>query len=163
MKKRLKKILIINILLIFFDFLTKQLIKHYFYKIPFFKIKIIDNFFNIVLVENKGIAFGFLRELKGNLKNIFLIYLPLVIVIIILIYLTYVKKISKLSFWGLNLIISGAIGNLIDRYFYGYVIDFIDLYYKNFHWPAFNLADTYITIGAFLLIFDALFSKRRNN
>ncbi len=160
MRKRLKKILIINILLIFFDFFTKQLIKHYLYKIPFFKIKVINNFFNIVLVENKGVAFGFLRELKGNLKSIFLIYLPLFIVIIILFYITYVKKISKLSFWGFNLIIAGAIGNLIDRYFYGYVIDFIDLYYKNFHWPAFNLADSYITIGTFLLIFDAFFFKK---
>ena len=58
----------------------------------------------------------------------------------------------KLQLWALSLILGGAIGNLIDRAFVGFVIDFIDVYYKSYHWPIFNVADSSICIGAFLLL-----------
>ena len=62
-----------------------------------------------------------------------------------------------LIFYAFNFILAGAIGNLIDRIVHGYVIDFIDVYYQQYHWPAFNVADSAITIGAILLIFESLF------
>ena len=159
--KKIKKILIINFVLILLDFISKQIVKHYF-SFPLFKLKVIDGFFNLVYVKNKGIAFGFLRHLDGKLRNFFLIYTPLAIIFVIFLYIIFGKKISKISFLGFNLIIAGAIGNLIDRYFYGYVVDFIDIYYKNFHWPAFNFADSYITIGTILLIIDGLLKDKAN-
>jgi len=142
------------------DFITKQIIKTKFFF--FTKIRVIDGILNLVYVKNKGIAFGLLRNLPDHLKKYFLIYLPVVIIIILSFYIISAKKISKLTLWGFILIISGALGNLIDRYFYGYVVDFIDVYVKNFHWPAFNFADAYITIGTFLLILDECFRKKRN-
>ncbi len=162
LKIKLKKILVINFILIFFDFISKQIVKHFF-SFPLFKYKVIDGFFNLVYVKNKGVAFGFLRHLEGKLRNFFLIYIPIIIIVIIFLYLIFNKKITRLSFWGFNFIIAGAIGNLIDRYFYGYVVDFIDIYYKNFHWPAFNFADSYITIGIILLIIDGLMPKKGKN
>ena len=159
MKTRLKKIFFINAILILFDFISKQIVKNYF-TFPFFKYEVIKGFFNLVYVKNRGVAFGLLRNLNGKHRDIFLIYLPLGIILIIFLYLISAKKISKFSFIGFNLIIAGAVGNLIDRYFYGYVVDFIDLYYKNFHWPAFNFADSYITIGTILLIIDGIYQKR---
>ena len=69
------------------------------------------------------------------------------------------KSESRLELIGLSMILGGAIGNGIDRMFSGYVIDFIDLYYRNFHWPAFNFADSFITIGA-ILFFVKLFSSK---
>jgi len=161
MKDKIKSIFIINFILISSDFISKILIKSL--TIPFFSFKVIDGFFNIVYVRNKGIAFGLLKTLDGNLRNFFLIYIPLAIIIVVFFYILYSKKITKLTFWGLNLIIAGAIGNLIDRYFYGYVVDFLDFYYKNFHWPAFNFADFYISIGTILLIIDSFVSKKKGD
>ncbi len=159
MKKRLKSIFIINLIFVFFDFLSKLFIKKNFYF--FTKKTIINGFLDIVYVKNRGIAFGFLKNISEPLRKIFLIYLPLAIIFVILVYILYSKKISKIAFLGFNLIIAGAIGNLIDRCFYGYVVDFIDCYYKNYHWPAFNFADSYITIGTFLLILDSLLLKKK--
>ena len=70
-----------------------------------------------------------------------------------------IKSESKLELIGLSLILGGAIGNGIDRLFNGHVIDFIDLYYRNFHWPAFNFADSFITVGAVLFFFKLFFIK----
>jgi signal peptidase II len=68
------------------------------------------------------------------------------------------EKPAKIS---LSLILAGALGNLIDRVFRGYVIDFLDLYVKKWHWPSFNVADSCVTIGAFLLVFIVFFKRRR--
>ena len=157
--EKLRKVLIINFILVLIDFASKQIIKHTL-TFPFFKIKVIDGFFNIVYVKNKGVAFGFLRHLDGLPRDVFLIYIPAIIIVVIFVYIIFAKKLSKFAFWGFNLIIAGAIGNLIDRFFYGYVVDFLDFYYKNHHWPAFNFADAFISIGTFFLIIDGLFKHK---
>ena len=104
-------------------------------------------FLNFTYVHNYGVAFSFFADMGGSQV------LPLIILsIAITIYLVYlffqtptndVKKLFSLTF-----IIAGALGNIIDRVYLGYVVDFVDVFYGSFHWPVFNLADSFITLGA---------------
>ena len=107
---------------------------------------------NMTLCYNKGAAFSFLSN-AGGWQRWFLMAISFVISLVLVFWLRNVDKNSKALAWGLALILGGAIGNLIDRTLYGYVIDFIDVYYNYWHWPAFNIADSAISIGAGLLIF----------
>ncbi|MGV3741596.1 MAG: signal peptidase II [Burkholderiaceae bacterium] len=114
----------------------------------------VTSFFNIVLVYNEGAAFSFLSSQGGWQR-----YLFTGIAIAAVILITYlIKKHSgqRLFCWGLALILGGAVGNLIDRIIYGHVIDFLDFYIKSWHWPAFNVADIAICVGAGLYILDEL-------
>ena len=110
--------------------------------------KPLSNFLNIVYVENKGISFGLLSEL--NIP--FLLGILSIVVSVYILFLIF-KSQDKVEIIGLSLILGGALGNGLDRLINGYVIDFIDFYYKNYHWPAFNLADSFITLGAILFFF----------
>lgn len=112
-------------------------------------------FFNLTLMYNTGAAFSFLANAGGWQRWFFLI-LSLIISIILVIWLSRLKAGEGRLAVALALILGGAVGNLIDRALYGYVIDFLDFYYGQWHWPAFNLADSAITIGAILLIVDSL-------
>lgn len=114
----------------------------------------VTSFFNMVLVYNKGAAFSFLSSQGGWQR-----YLFTGIAIAAVILITYMLKKNagqRLLCWGLALILGGAVGNLIDRVMYGHVIDFLDFYVKNWHWPAFNVADIAICLGAGLYILDEL-------
>lgn len=116
-------------------------------------------FFNLTLAYNKGAAFSFLSAASGWQTWLFGI-LAITISGILMIWL---KKISYKQWWvsiALTLIIGGALGNLWDRMNYGHVIDFIDLYVSQWHWPIFNIADAGICVGAFMLIADALCCKK---
>ena len=108
---------------------------------------------NMTLCYNKGAAFSFLSN-AGGWQRWFLMAISFVISLVLVFWLRNVDKDRKSLAWGLALILGGAIGNLIDRTLYGYVIDFIDVYYDYWHWPAFNIADSAISIGAGLLILD---------
>lgn len=110
--------------------------------------------FNLTLVHNTGAAFSFLRD-AGGWQRWFFIALSASISIIILIWLCRLSARRKWLACSLALILGGALGNLWDRIELGYVIDFIDIYYRTWHWPAFNIADSAITIGAGILIIDA--------
>lgn len=110
-------------------------------------------FLNLVLVFNRGAAFGFLND-AGNWQNMLFVVVALIACIVILNLLRRLEWRNTKVAVGLSLILGGAIGNVIDRLIYGYVIDFIDVYYGSWHWPAFNIADSAITIGAVLLILD---------
>ncbi len=112
-------------------------------------------FLNLVLVHNTGAAFGFLSS-AGGWQNVFFIIVALAASIFILWMYRRLSAQDKLLATGLMLVLGGALGNLIDRLIHGYVIDFIDVYYGTWHWPAFNVADSAITIGAVLLVIDAL-------
>ncbi len=109
---------------------------------------------NLVYVQNKGISFGILS--KFNI-TFFLGLLSLLISCYI--FFLIFKSDNRLEFAGLSLILGGALGNGVDRLKNGYVIDFIDVYYNNLHWPAFNFADSFITIGA-ILFFYCIFVKK---
>lgn len=113
----------------------------------------ITSFFNLVLVYNKGAAFSFLSD-AGGWQRVFFIGLTSA-AIIVLMWLIAKHESEKLFRWGLTLILGGAIGNLIDRVAYGHVIDFLDFHYAGWHFWAFNVADSAITVGAALLILDS--------
>ncbi len=112
-------------------------------------------FMNFALVHNTGAAFGFLSSASGW-QNIFFIVVASVACAAILWMSWRLKTTELLLGAGLMLILGGAAGNLTDRLIHGYVIDFIDVYFRAWHWPAFNIADSAITTGAVLLAMDAL-------
>ena len=113
----------------------------------------ITSFFNLVLVYNKGAAFSFLSD-AGGWQRVFFIGITCV-AIVVLSWLIAKHESEKLFRWGLTLILGGAIGNLIDRVAYGHVVDFLDFHFAGWHFWAFNVADSAITIGAGLLILDS--------
>lgn len=112
-------------------------------------------FFNLTHVHNTGAAFSFLADAGGWQRWFFLI-LAVVISLFIGRYLWRLDKRDQWQLAGLSLILAGALGNFIDRARLGYVIDFLDFYFQQWHWPAFNIADSAITIGVALLIIDSL-------
>ena len=112
-------------------------------------------FFNFVLVFNSGAAFGFLSD-AGGWQNIFFITLASIVSVIFVIMITRLKPSELQLALAFSLVLGGAVGNLIDRFAYGYVVDFLDFYYGSWHFPAFNVADSAISVGAVLLILDAL-------
>lgn len=117
--------------------------------------KFITSFFNLVLAYNKGAAFSFLDKAGGWQRHFFI-----AIGIGAALYIIYLLKRhngQRLFCWALSLILGGAIGNVIDRLAYGHVIDFLDFYWPGLgHFPAFNIADIGISVGAFLFIVDEL-------
>lgn len=138
------------------DVVTKLIIKtnvSYLEAIP-----VIDGFFNIVYVLNPGAAFGFLRGLDDSYRQIFFIVVTLIAIVFIL-YLMNNEK-NKLSAYAFALVLSGAIGNLIDRIHTSYVVDFLDFYIGSYHWPAFNVADSCITIGIAILLIDSFIIRK---
>ena len=123
-------------------------------------IAIIPSFFNLTYVHNTGAAFSFLSE-AGGWQRWFFATLAIIMSVIMTIWLTKLKENETLLAVALSLILGGAIGNLIDRLFYGYVIDFLDVYYGTYHWPAFNIADSAITIGVALMLVDSFKSPEQ--
>ena len=113
----------------------------------------ITSFFNLVLVYNRGAAFSFLSD-AGGWQRVFFIGITCA-AIIVLTWLIAKHHEEKLFRWGLTLILGGAIGNLIDRIAYGHVIDFLDFHWAGWHFWAFNVADSAISVGAALLILDS--------
>ena len=112
-------------------------------------------FFNITYVHNTGAAFSFLSD-AGGWQRWFFAALAFVVSLVISVWLARLKNNEVLLAISLSLILGGAIGNLIDRLLYGYVIDFLDVYYKTWHWPAFNVADSAITLGVVLLLLESI-------
>jgi len=122
--------------------------------------------FNFTLMYNKGAAFSFLSE-AGGWQRIFFVILSTVISIFLFFWLKQVtqdekQKNNKPLKIAIALILGGAIGNLIDRALTGEVVDFIQVYYSSYYFPAFNIADSAITLGAGLLILDMFLESRRN-
>jgi len=142
----------ITVLVIVFDQITKVLADHY---LQYHQPVEIMPMFNLTLMYNKGAAFSFLANAGGWQRWFFLI-LTSAVSIFIYLWIRKLKTHQLLQYSALALILGGAIGNLIDRAIYGHVIDFLDVYFKQHHWPAFNIADSAITVGAILLIYDTL-------
>lgn len=122
-------------------------------------IAVIPSFFNLTYVHNTGAAFSFLSE-AGGWQRWFFAALAIIMSTIMTIWLTRLKEHETLLAIALSLILGGAIGNLIDRLAYGYVIDFLDVYYVTYHWPAFNIADSAITVGVGLMLIDSFKTKQ---
>jgi signal peptidase II len=111
-------------------------------------------YFNLTYVHNTGAAFSFLSQ-AGGWQRWFFAGLALTVSVVITIWLARLKKHETLLAVALSLVLGGAVGNLIDRLLYGYVIDFLDVYYQDWHWPAFNIADSAITLGVALMLIES--------
>lgn len=155
-----KYLLFLTVIPLIIDIITKNLIKS---KLMLYDaVPVIDGFFNIVYVLNPGAAFSFLHDMNESYRRLFFITVTIIAIFVVL-YI-FAREKSKINIAGFALILSGAIGNLIDRIIIGKVVDFLDFYYKTYHFPAFNVADSCITVGVALIIIDILFfSKKRDN
>jgi signal peptidase II len=118
----------------------------------------ITSFFNLILTYNAGAAFSFLSDASGW-QRWFLSSIALIASIVIIFLLRKYTD-NKLFCLALSLVLGGALGNLWDRITLGHVVDFLDFYIGSYHWPAFNVADSAIFIGAVLLIYDSFRSKK---
>lgn len=123
-----------------------------------YSVKVVDGFFNLTHIRNSGVAFGIFSDQHSELKPYLLIFISIIAIMAILIIFHQTGKNKKMAQTGLVLVFSGAIGNLIDRVLHKEVIDFIDFFIHNNHWPAFNIADSCITIGVMLMVADMFVS-----
>ena len=112
-------------------------------------------FFNLTLAYNEGAAFSFLGD-QGGWQRWLFTGLAIGVTGVLLVWLHRLRARERLLAAALALIVGGAVGNLIDRVLWGHVIDFLDLYYRQWHWPAFNLADSAIVLGMGLFLLDGL-------
>lgn len=125
-------------------------------------INVIPGFFKLTHVENHGAAFGLFDESPTQWKIGALILFSLIAMVVVATLLWKNSHAMTATGVGLALVLGGAIGNLWDRLFAGHVVDFLDFYAGSYHWPAFNVADTAIVIGALLLLGEILFAKSPN-
>jgi signal peptidase II len=145
----------LSALVIIFDQLTKWLMSSW---LDLYETVAVVPYFNLTLAHNYGAAFSFLAS-AGGWQRWFFTILAIVVSIVLTVWMKRLKANAKLEAISLALILGGAIGNVIDRVAHGYVIDFLDVYVGSYHWPAFNIADSAICVGAVLLIFDSFRSK----
>lgn len=124
------------------------------------RVPVIAGFWNWTLAYNPGAAFSFLAQ-AGGWQHYFFSILALLISAFLLRQLSKTPQSLALDL-ATMLILAGALGNFIDRQLYGHVIDFIEWYWRDFIWPAFNLADSAITLGVVLMLLDALFGKKQD-
>ena len=158
MQESFFQFLAIFILLIIIDQSTKVYIAKIMMKNNFENIKLFS-FLNITFVRNTGISFGLFSD-GGLIGRYFFTSFSMIVGSLLFIISIFNKE--KLVQVSLIFISSGAIGNAVDRIYFGGVIDFIDFFIYNFHWPAFNFADIFITVGVFLLLIESFFKKGRN-
>jgi signal peptidase II len=117
-------------------------------------------FFDLTLLYNKGAAFSFLSD-QGGWQRWFFIVLAIVVCIVLVTWLRRLKREEQWIAVALALIIGGAIGNVIDRILFGQVIDFLHFHYQQHYFPAFNVADSAITIGVMIMLYDALILAKK--
>ena len=154
-----KKKIILSLLIIFLIFFLDRISKIYILNIAENQgiVEIIINpFLNIILVWNSGIGFGLFQIEQAFAYNLITVMILLINLLIIYL-LVYAKDIQKIFF---AMILGGSLGNFFDRIYYSAVPDFIDLNYNGYHWFVFNVADIFITIGIFTLIFLEIFRKK---
>ena len=148
-------LLLIFLIFIFFDYVSKLwAIENLFMQYRSIEL---TSFLSMTPVWNSGISFGFFQD-SGELGR----YVFTGFAVVVSIWLIYSSiKLPRYSSLGFILIASGAIGNAIDRILYGKVVDFIDFHIEDLHWPAFNLADTIIFVGAMLFLYNQFFTIER--
>ena len=151
----MRKYIVIAFLIVILDLITKQWI---FNHLDFGSALVITPFLNIVHFQNTGAAFSFLSEASGWQRYFFIVVS--LVAIFIIIRLMHQRLKQPLFCLALAFILGGAIGNLCDRSFYGFVIDFIYVHYEAYYWPAFNVADSFISIGVALILYDAFKNKK---
>jgi len=121
---------------------------------------VINGFFNLVYVMNPGAAFGFLANASAIFRYIFFIGITSAVILLIIYYIVKSKSQNMPTVISLTLIFAGAVGNLIDRVRFGAVVDFLYFYIRTWHWPAFNVADSSISLGAVLMIWGMMIQRK---
>jgi len=149
--------LAVTALIIWLDWHTKALASE---ALELYRPQEVFSWLNITLAHNYGAAFSFLSD-AGGWQRWFFTVLASGVSLVLLVWLLRLPRKEWLSALALALILGGAIGNLVDRIQLGYVVDFIDVYYKDWHFPAFNVADSAITCGVILLLLDVLLMSRK--
>ena len=127
------------------------------------KAAIVAGFFNLVYVMNPGAAFGFLAKASATFRYFFFTGITIAVIILIIYYVVKSKPQNMLMVISLTLIFAGAVGNLIDRIRFGAVVDFLDVYIGGAHWPAFNVADSAISVGAVLMIWGMIMNREKTH
>lgn len=159
MKFPMLKWLWLTLLVIVLDQITKYMASSL---LSYYKPVAVMPLFNFTLLHNTGAAFSFLDDAGGWQRWFFTLIAAGVSVFLVL-WLRRLTTQEKVQAISLALILGGALGNVIDRVRFGYVVDFLDFYYDKWHFPAFNIADSAITIGAVLIIYDSLFGAGRRS
>jgi len=152
-----KPFLLISGLVVVLDQITKQLVLA---NIPLYQsISVIPGFFNLTHIRNPGGAFGFLAGGSAQLRNLLFIGVSFVAMALLVVFYRSTPKTHRALSAALTMIFGGAIGNLVDRLRFGEVVDFLDVYLGSYHWPAFNVADSAITIGITIFLAHVLLGK----
>ena len=154
---RFRLLAIVSLVVLVLDQATKLWVDRHFFLHE--SVTVLENFFHFTYVRNKGAAFGIFAD--SSFRVPFFITVSLVAALGILWYVRTLSDNQRLQVLALSLIFAGAVGNLIDRIRLGEVIDFIDVHWYHRHWPAFNIADSAITIGVALLLID-LWREEKN-
>ncbi len=158
MKKNLLIFVLGAVVVIVLDQLTKSVITAHFALHEVFPV--IPGFFNLVYVLNPGAAFGFLANASETFRYVFFTGVTVLAAGLIIFYLVKSHPRNLILAGSLTLIFGGAVGNLIDRLRVGAVVDFLDVFVGSLHWPAFNVADSAITVGAILMIWEMILNRK---
>jgi signal peptidase II len=142
--------------------LLDQLTKHYIQKALRLNesIAVIDDFFSLTYIRNPGAAFGFFANHTAQFRSVFFLSVSAVALTLLIFFFLQAPKDDLCALIAISLLFGGAVGNLLDRLRMGEVVDFLDFYIGQFHWPAFNVADSAITVGISLLMFNLFWQKK---
>tara|TARA_B100001123_G_C15120517_1_gene951155 strand:+ start:264 stop:716 length:453 start_codon:yes stop_codon:yes gene_type:complete len=146
--------IIILLLLVFIDFLTKKII---FNNVGLNSFIEISQFIDITHIHNFGVSFGLFSGFFSSLTLVFI-----GVLIIFFLFYWMINANSNTERWAINLLIAGGISNILDRSINGYVLDFIYLHYNQFYWPAFNFADIYISFGVIMILINYIWYFKKN-
>ncbi|MES9875364.1 MAG: signal peptidase II [Candidatus Sedimenticola sp. 6PFRAG7] len=149
----------LSVIIVGLDQISKQLVES---SLMVYETVPLVPFFNLTLAYNEGAAFSFLSD-QGGWQRWFFSALALIVSIIMVFWMKRLQQSEWPIAISLSLIVGGAIGNLIDRVLFGHVIDFLDIYYQQWHWPAFNIADSAIFIGVIFMLFDAFRGEKEKS
>lgn len=125
-------------------------------------IEVIPGFFGLTYIPNPGAAFGLFGSVAASVRSFFLIGVSITALAVLFFMYARLTEKSILVHIAIGMIIGGAVGNLIDRMRLHWVIDFLDLHWRGYHWPTFNVADFAITVGTVILMFNVLFHQRKH-
>jgi signal peptidase II len=160
MKQKYLWLFLISTIVVVLDQVTKALVVA---RIPLYKtISVIPGFLNLIHVRNPGVAFGLFSEGNSNLQQMVLMGAAICAVCVIFYFYSKTGQEYPLMLGGFSLIVGGAVGNLIDRFRFSSVVDFIEVYVGRFSWPAFNVADSAICIGVSIFFYYMIFKRPDN-
>jgi len=157
LKIKYQKLAVVAGIVIVVDQITKAVILK---NLPLYSsVAVIPGFFSLSHIHNPGGAFGFLASQSLSVRSTIFLLISSLAVCLILYFYRSTPKTHPLLATGFALIFGGALGNLIDRLRFGKVVDFLDFYIGNYHWPSFNIADSAITVGVTIFLFHLVFNK----